>query len=807
MAFRAPNAIRSWLRDERTALGQPFWGTTLLTSGLLLATLIGIEATRRYQNTRNRSYHEQEQAIGVLQAYARQTRLTALDWAHWDDSLDFVEGRNPGFPHEYLDTTSLISDGAMMAILGKDGRTLASAGASPVDLADTSPLSRCIHDVDRTRRTQKATHLSLLCASEDQLYVGSLEAISNNNNTKQSNGSLAFLSPVLTSNDLTPAAASLSQLHQRLLKPSTRTKTQTGRDLIMPALWTEGGHRVARPELALLQPLLQEWLDLALLTSSLMGLTVILRMRWLLALRKQRLNQRRSEQHYKRRIRKMAGEVEQLLDQTQHRGDADAKGAFARLLSQQNPNPIQGTLHNSEEHLTSRLEQVLACARSLVLVDALTNLPNRNYFLEKLEWESSYCQKADIPVVLLFINIDKFKKINETYGHKVGDQILMHVSSELKRLTSKDDFLARFGNDEFSLIVDSQRFSGLNNDETRERVHQLAKDLLKRYRSRSSSHPENLRTNLSIGVSLSDPQIIGPEEMIRRSDMAMMIAKNRSTTPISIFDIDDNGDTLNDYRIFNALESDISEAPERFEILFQPIVDAHGTPFAMEALTRWHNPDFNGISPEIFFSMSERYRLIHQLGEVIITRTLSEFKALQRKHPEASDINLAINISPSQLLVNNFGPWLLKRLRIHGINPENVTIEVTESAIIEPSEELCDNLHIFRQAGIKLALDDFGTGYSSLRLLMWLKPNELKIDKSFVMAAVHDPLAQQIVQLLQQLTSVMNLKLVAEGVEDAAMRDLLLHAGVHYFQGFFYARPMPAHQVLSTLAQTSPPNH
>ena len=271
--------------------------------------------------------------------------------------------------------------------------------------------------------------------------------------------------------------------------------------------------------------------------------------------------------------------------------------------------------------------------------------------------------------------------------------------------------------------------------------------------------------------------------------MAMVLAKTHRQRRVSVFDIKSDWDKLNNYRLFNALQSDISHAPERFSIVFQSIVDASERMCKVEALSRWANPEFPDVPADLIFSLAERYRLVPELGQLILERTLQELVQL-RQELNRPDLNLAINISPSQLSQQDFSIWLLAQLSLQRIRPESVTVEVTESAVVETSQELTDNLDALRRAGVKLALDDFGTGFSSLRLLMWLKPDELKIDKSFVLAASHDPVALKIVQLLQTLTAQMQLLLVAEGVEDAALLQLLLQAGVQRFQGFLFARPL-----------------
>lgn len=791
-------ALRAWLKQERLALRQQSWRRTLLLGAPLLMALVLAEGARRLQDGARRLERQQQEGLNLLQWLAKEQRRTALDWAHWDDALAFVEGDNPAFPSTDMGTTALLEEGAVMAIWGPTGRQLAIQGATPADLAGDSDLQRCLTDVERKRRAGGRDHLALLCPGDDQLYVGALEAISDNTATRSSNASLAFAVPVLTTHSGTNLTPTLRKLRSELLLGHGDRAASANARAITPALWTTGGKmaEVVSPARAI--NLLAELLPLvAILTAG--SLVVLgLRIQWMLGLRRQLLLQRRSERMHSQRIRRLQREVGLLLDQAQGQSRSDESGAFARLLDLQREGGESSQSQRPEDELVSRIERVLSGARSLVLIDRLTELPNRNYFLEQLEWESEQCRMQGSPVALLFINIDKFKRINETYGHSVGDAVLQHVATDLRRIVPSDDFLARFGSDEFGLILNSRHLSERTEGSIRDLAHQRALALLEQFNGRAGHHPVQLKLSLSIGIALSDPSGTSSEELIRRSDVAMMIAKERHSSPISIYDISSGADSLSDYRLFNALESDLSQAPERFQILFQPIVDREGHTFEVEALVRWHNPEHPATPPDLFIALAERYRLIDSLGRLIVDRSLAGFRQLRQGLYAGDKLQLALNVSPSQLQQESFGPWLLKQLRLHAIPPASITVEVTESAVIETTAELTDNLASLRQAGVRLALDDFGTGFSSLGLLMGLRPDELKIDKSFVSATIDDALARQIVLLLQQLSESLELTLVAEGVEDVTIRDTLIQCGVRCFQGYFFSRPQTAEELIAT---------
>lgn len=799
MALPSPGYLRSWLKQERQALANPGWRTLLKVAAPLLSGLVVLEGARRLHERSQQLKQSQQQAIDLLHWLAAEQRKITLDWAHWDDALAYAEGRNPSFPNTDMDTSALLGSGAVMAIWDPTGQPLASRGGSRTGEGGHNDLQRCLDEVNTRRRSSGADQLDVLCADGDQLYVGALAAINNSASTRTSTASLAYVVQLPSADSRKPLAASLHSLRSQLVLSGSSGRARP----LEPPLWTSGGRRASVLPPANAGNTLPVLLPLAGLSAAAATLLLGLRLRWMLGVRRRQLQASSAQLAHGRRIRGMQRQIGQLLEQVQGLERSDPLGDPARLPPEQAALAGESTLQ-PQERLVQRLESLLVNTRGLVLKDGLTGLPNRSSFLQRLTWESDQSRSLGIPLALLFINIDRFKGINETYGHSAGDRVLQHVARELLRLVEPSDFLARFGGDEFGLILQTGAPPQASESAIRERAHQRALNLLEQFNSHVQLDPEQLNVSLSIGVALSDLQGSSPEELLRRSDQAMAIAKQRRSAAVSVLDLHCESQQLPDYRLFSALEADLNDAPERLQILFQPIVGLDGEAFEVEALARWGSPQFPGTSPDQFMDLAERYRLIDRLGKLLIAKSLVGFSQLRGELPQGSALRLAINISPSQLLNEGFGAWLLEQLSLRQIPAAVITVEVTESAVIETTESLIANLASLRRAGVRLALDDFGTGFSSLRLLMALRPDELKIDKSFVSATLNDNLALRIVLLLQQLSESMGLTLVAEGVEDQRTRARLVEAGVRCFQGYLYARPTTADELIAN-ARTSAP--
>lgn len=797
--------LRSWLKQERVASRNSSWGATLRIAILLLLATLSLEGLRRAGNSVTQQVQRQNEQLELLSWIASDTNRALRDWAHWDDTYNYVTGKDPDFVRRYMETTGLLDGGAVLAIVDELDQLKDLTGAETKDRPITSPLVRCLTGVAAMQRRRSDDYLSVICPSSRGPLVGGVATITDNLIRRTTSSRLFYLVPLLQPGAASSLQQGLSTLsHQLVLNSSAPGPDRGSQRAVIPTLWSGDEQQLAVRSPDSSTALTRELLALAALAGFSLMIILSLRAQWMLTQRSLRLVRLRHARLSSQRIRRTERELTQLLDQVQIGNDANESMAFARMLKRRVSDPgARRSSSQQVERLAERFEEVLQTARSLALLDATTGLPNRSYFLERLNWESERSRNRGVCLALLFINIDKFKQINETYGHSTGDGVLQHVARELEQLIESNDFLARFGGDEFSLILNTENLPDPSEQTLREHSHHRALDLLERFQEKARQQPEQIKISLSIGIAISDTAGTSAEELIRRSDMAMVLAKTRRQQRVSVFDIESDWDELNNYKLFNALQSDINHAPDRFSIVFQSIVDASGQMCKVEALSRWANPDFPDVRADLIFALAERYRLVPELGRVILEHTLQDIVRL-RQELERPDLNVAINISPSQLSQQDFGTWLLSQFSLQRIRPESVTVEVTESAVVETSQELSDNLEALRRAGVKLALDDFGTGFSSLRLLMWLKPDELKIDKSFVLAASRDPVALKIVQLLQTLTAQMQLLLVAEGVENTALLQLLHQAGVQRFQGYLFARPLSRPELVARYRTQAP---
>lgn len=404
--------------------------------------------------------------------------------------------------------------------------------------------------------------------------------------------------------------------------------------------------------------------------------------------------------------------------------------------------------------------------------DFLTDLPNR-FFLDS-KFEKITRKKM---FHLFFIDMDNFKAANDNYGHEFGDKVLIEISKRLKAaMPHKSAIVARYSGDEFIVIA-----FYLSNGE----VHDLAKRLLETLSKPYIIQGNRLSLSASIGVANypNDGQTF--EEIKRLSDFALYESKT-SKNNFTIFH-----DALKKKYVDHInLENKLREALNKDEIymLYQPQIGNNGELIGLEALVRWQSPELGLVRPDEFIPVAESSGLMHELGNLIIKRSLNEAKQIIDTQPSCK--SLSINISVKQFFYEGFLDYLLAQLDESGFDKNKLIIEITESLFIDNIEYVLDILNRLKMQGIRISLDDFGTGYSSLSMLKSLPIDELKIDKSFVDDIVENKHAESLLEGIISIAKKMGMSIVAEGIETKEQRNLLEGLGCEVYQGYYFSKPV-----------------
>ncbi|MGE4534773.1 putative bifunctional diguanylate cyclase/phosphodiesterase [Halomonas sp.] len=434
----------------------------------------------------------------------------------------------------------------------------------------------------------------------------------------------------------------------------------------------------------------------------------------------------------------------------------------------------------------SIIDQTRADNRRLTLYDSLTGLPNRRYLMEQLHRRLDAPHPPHSYTSLLLIDLDRFKRINDTLSHRDGDHMLFRVAENLERaLEGEEALLAHLGADEFAVLLDDL---GLNAVQAAQRVERLGERLLSAVVSSQTPEIADLGITGSIGVTLFDGEAPSPEIALQQADMAITQAKALGGNRLRFFD-DEVQETIN-RRV--QLEADLRRALERDELVlyYQKQVDEHGTTSGYEALLRWQHTTHGMMPPLDFIPLAEESGLIIPIGRWVLEsacRRLAEWAHTPNRCNQA----ISVNVSPVQFSEEGFITELKEIIAATGAPPRRLVLEVTESLLMQNPECVSQRLSELRDLGVRLALDDFGTGYSSLNYLKRLSLHELKIDASFVAGILDDPADMAIVDTTLTLANRLGLEVTAEGVETEEQHRWLQARGCRRFQGYLFGRPEP----------------
>ena len=444
--------------------------------------------------------------------------------------------------------------------------------------------------------------------------------------------------------------------------------------------------------------------------------------------------------------------------------------------------------------LASRNSRRLSLANRRVLelaqTDTLTGLPNRAFFLARLDELNGQLKDSGPTFSILMLDLDRFKNVNDSLGHGAGDALLRQVALRLKSAVRASDVLARLGGDEFAIIQEGCDDQRVFSTELAARIAKLITEpfLLPGHR---------VEIGTSIGIAIAPDHGSDQEQLLKKADLALYRSKSAGRNCFTIYDEAMSAEL----EARNTLEGDLRDAIARcqLEVHYQPFMDANsGVRRGFEALVRWRHPTRGLIPPDQFIPLAEETGLIVPLGELVLRQACADAAAWP------SDLAVAVNLSPIQFKEADLFDMICAALRDSGLSPQRLEIEITESVLLERGAENHAFMERLKHIGIELALDDFGTGYSSLSYLTAFPFDKIKIDKSFIRNLTHQPRSSAIISAIVTLARGLDMSVTAEGVETAEEFERLKALGVNFAQGYLFGRPLPVNQItFDTSAQPS----
>ncbi|MEO1144468.1 MAG: EAL domain-containing protein [Cyanobacteria bacterium J06638_22] len=492
------------------------------------------------------------------------------------------------------------------------------------------------------------------------------------------------------------------------------------------------------------------------------------------------------------RIKRQYDDLQEALKR-----QATLKAETIKLLANHN-----AVLEQKVQERTAELEAQAELIRHNALHDPLTGLPNRNLLLARLEaaiarsnaTQPNPSQPDSLPgaiepcphYAILFLDLDRFKVINDSLGHLFGDQLLVILARQLKTYLRGTDMVARFGGDEFVLLIES--------NPTPKAVIERVQHILADFQNPLSLQDYQLFLGVSIGVVFGHAEYCEPAELIRDADIAMYRAKAKATNTYQVFTTEMRTRALQ--RL--TLESELRQALERNELLvyYQPIINMESDRLiGLEALVRWQHPRRGFISPGEFVPIAEETGLVVALDRWVLRQSCQQLTTWRAQYDALASIRVSVNLSAQNLRHTNLLPEIDAILHDTNLAGTCLTLEITESMLVEDIEPTLTLLSELHARNIRISIDDFGTGYSSLNYLHQLPVDYLKIDRSFVNQLDQDTPNYQVVQTIIALSQQLGLTTIAEGIETVEQKRWLCQLGCVLAQGYLFAKPLPAEEL------------
>jgi len=422
--------------------------------------------------------------------------------------------------------------------------------------------------------------------------------------------------------------------------------------------------------------------------------------------------------------------------------------------------------------------------RYLAYHDSLTGLGNRRFFEERLALALAEARRRREPLAVLFLDLDRFKVINDSLGHSVGDELLRQVAERIQESVREGDTVARLGGDEFTLLV-----PGITAEED---AAKIARKICDAIHAPFWIDGRELFVTTSVGVSVYPSDGHDAETLVRNADSAMYRAKEQGRDNYQLYTPAMNAKAVERLSLESRLRQAV--ANDELELHFQPFIDLKTAEvLGAEALLRWKHPELGMIPPGEFIPIAELSGLIVPIGEWVLK------EACRQAQTWPHDIRVAVNFSTVQFQSTGLTNVVFQTLATSGLAPDRLEVEITETLFLESSGQILEILHALKAIGVRIALDDFGTGFSSLSYLRRFPFDKIKIDRSFILELLSEKEASAVVKAITDLAAALDMETTAEGVEQAEQVEALRAFGCTNVQGYLFSRPVPAGEVLPML--------